>query len=73
MGPMVHGHYRRTKLSREQRSNEEQQAINHWLKAGNKITICPTGQTSDGELPGYAWGKKKKKSQTAKKKTKLVK
>tara|TARA_B100000530_G_C15814787_1_gene431041 strand:- start:577 stop:759 length:183 start_codon:yes stop_codon:yes gene_type:complete len=60
-------------LSREQRSNEEQQAINDWLKAGNKITICPTGQTSDGELPGYAWGKKKKKSQTAKKKTKLVK
>tara|TARA_B100000073_G_C23678349_1_gene551520 strand:- start:144 stop:314 length:171 start_codon:yes stop_codon:yes gene_type:complete len=48
-------------LSREQRSAEEQKAIDDWLKAGNKITICPRGQTSDGELPGYAWGKKKKK------------
>ena len=61
MGPMGHGYKRRAKLSREQRSTEEQKAIDDWLKAGNKITICPRGQTSDGELPGYAWGKKKKK------------
>tara|TARA_B100000941_G_scaffold201345_1_gene146366 strand:+ start:72 stop:242 length:171 start_codon:yes stop_codon:yes gene_type:complete len=56
-------------MSREQRSSDEQKAIDDWLKAGNKITICPTGQTSDGELPGYAWGKKKKKAP----KKKLVK
>ena len=49
-------------MSREQRSSDEQKAIDDWLKAGNKITICPAGQTSDGELPGYAWGKKKKKA-----------
>ena len=60
-------------MSREQRSSDEQQAINDWLKSGNKITICPTGQTSDGELPGYAWGKKKKKPTPTKKKVKLAK
>lgn len=48
-------------MSRDQRSRQEQKAIDEWLKAGNKITICPTGQTSDGEMPGYGWGKKKKK------------
>lgn len=59
-------------MSKEISSND-QQAINDWLKAGNKITICPTGQTSDGELPGYAWGKRKKKTTPTKKKVKLAK
>lgn len=53
----------------EQKNSHNQKMIDDWLAAGNKITICPPGETSDGELPGYGWGKKKKKAKTAKKKS----
>jgi hypothetical protein len=56
-------------MSREQISSEDQKTIDEWLNAGNKITICPSGQTTEGIEPGYAsWGRKKKKVTPPKKK-----
>ena len=51
-------------MSREEVSSEDQKIIDEWLHAGNKITICPSGQTTEGIEPGgYAsWGRKKKKA-----------
>ena len=67
MGPMVYGY--KGEIIVAEKTIEEQRLIDEWLSKGNKITICPTGQTSDGEIPGYGWGKRKKKS-TPKKKIK---
>jgi|TARA_B100001094_G_C17801730_1_gene609457 hypothetical protein len=57
-------------MSREEVSSEDQKIIDEWLNAGNKITICPSGQTTEGIEPGgYAsWGRKKKKVTPPKKK-----
>ena len=38
-----------------------QQLMEEWLAAGNKITICETGAQSEGLEQGYSWGRVKKK------------
>lgn len=39
-------------MSKEQVTSEDQKIIDEWLNAGNKITICPSGQTTEGIEPG---------------------
>ena len=55
-------------MAREEKTTEEIKQIEEWIKAGNKVTICPPGQRTEGIEPGYGWGKKKKKEPATKKK-----
>ena len=47
----------------EERTPEEQNQIDEWLK-NNEVTICPPGErTSDDNIAyTHGWGKKKKKA-----------
>ena len=47
---------------RDQRSEEDQKAIDEWLKK-NKVTICNPGERTSTDDIAYThgWGKRKKK------------
>lgn len=38
-----------------------QELMEEWLAAGNKITVCEPGARTEGLEQGYSWGKPKKK------------
>ena len=46
---------------RHEITKEDQDAVDKWLKEGNKITVCEYGAQTDPELLSYTWGAKKKK------------
>lgn len=48
-------------MPRYQRTESDTKAIEAWLAAGNKITICETGARSDPDKVSMsAWGRRKK-------------
>lgn len=47
-------------------NDDEQAAIDKWLKEGNKVTVCEEGAQTDPEQLTFSWGKKKKKASDAK-------
>ena len=48
-------------MSKDEVTSTESKEIQEWLAKGNEITVCPTGATTEGILPGYGWGRKPKK------------
>jgi|TARA_B100000780_G_scaffold275588_1_gene242461 hypothetical protein len=49
-------------MSKDEVTTGERDEIAEWIAKGNSITVCPTGATTEGILPGYGWGRRPKKA-----------